>query len=185
MSNAVPSGRHALVPHPASQSGPVRSLTVDVERPSPAELTLEFHLEGEIAALRIPEPRVPVRADGLWRHTCFELFIGQSDGPGYWEYNFSPSGAWAAYHFTGYREGMATLTKGAPPNMTLAVSTDLLIAKVHIDTFWLLRAASSPLRLAVAAVIESQARVLAYWALKHPAEKPDFHHAEGFVLPLD
>ena len=41
------------------------------------------------------------------------------------------------------------------------------------------------LRLGLAAVIEDKARVLSYWALKHPAEKPDFHHADSFVVELD
>jgi hypothetical protein len=41
------------------------------------------------------------------------------------------------------------------------------------------------LRLGLAAVIEDKAQVLSYWALKHPAEKPDFHHADGFVIELD
>ena len=41
------------------------------------------------------------------------------------------------------------------------------------------------LRLGLAAVIEDKARVLSYWALKHPAEKPDFHHAGSFVVELD
>ena len=73
----------------------------------------------DLAALRLPEPRPAVRTDGLWRHSCFEAFIGHGGARDYWEYNFSPSGAWAAYHFTGYREGMAPLLKGAPPGHRL------------------------------------------------------------------
>jgi hypothetical protein len=53
----------------------------------------------------------------LWRRSCFEAFIGHGGGPDYWEYNFSPSGAWAAYHFSAYREGMAPLLKGAAPTV--------------------------------------------------------------------
>ena len=33
-------------------------------------------------------------------------------------------------------------------------------------------------------VIEDRAGQLSYWALKHPREEPDFHHADGFVLSL-
>ena len=32
--------------------------------------------------------------------------------------------------------------------------------------------------------IETQALVLSYWALKHPAGKPDFHQAESRIVPL-
>jgi hypothetical protein len=37
----------------------------------------------------------------------------------------------------------------------------------------------------LSAVVEDRARVLSYWALKHPAEKPDFHHPDGRVIALD
>ena len=51
---------------------------------------------------------------------------------------------------------------------------------------WLIKSvAPAGLRLGLAAIIEDKARVLSYWALKHPAEKPDFHHADGFVVELD
>ncbi len=40
------------------------------------------------------------------------------------------------------------------------------------------------LRLALSAVIEETDGRLSYWALAHPAAKPDFHHAEAFVLSL-
>ena len=45
------------------------------------------------------------RADDLWRTTCFELFVA-GEGTAYREYNFSPSGQWAAYDFDDYRAGM-------------------------------------------------------------------------------
>src|ERR671928_5206 len=33
-------------------------------------------------------------------------------------------------------------------------------------------------RVAVSAVIEDASGVLSYWALKHPSDKPDFHHPD-------
>ena len=57
---------------------------------------------------------------------------------------------------------------------------------VVLDLSWLVKSSAGVgLRLGLAAVIEDKARVLSYWALKHPAEKPDFHHAESFVVELD
>jgi hypothetical protein len=185
MTSDAPNERRVLVPHPASQAGAVRGLTVEIEKPSPTGLTLVYRLDGEIPALRIPEPREPVRTDGLWRHTCFEAFIGSADGRGYWEYNFSPSGAWAIYHFSGYREAMEAMLKGAPPVISVDATADKFVLTAVVDLAWLARAGASGLRLGVTAVIEDRARVLSYWALKHPTEKPDFHHADGFVVPLD
>lgn len=41
-------------------------------------LLIRYTLRGTIAKLRLPRPipgEVPKRSHGLWRHTCFELFI--------------------------------------------------------------------------------------------------------------
>ena len=189
MTHSYDIGRHVLRPHPVSERGAaqdlVEELAVTVARKD-GLLLLGYRLSGEIPALRLPEPRPPVRTDGLWRHTCFEAFIGHAGATEYWEYNFSPSGAWAAYHFTAYREGMAPLMKGAPPMLRLRTTEDHVDLDVTVDLSWLIRSASGVgLKLGLSAVIEDRAQVLSYWALKHPAEKPDFHHADGFVIDLD
>ncbi|MNC84871.1 hypothetical protein D3C83_04390 [compost metagenome] len=41
------------------------------------------------------------------------------------------------------------------------------------------------LALALAAVIEEEDGVLSYWALGHPAGKPDFHQRDPFVLEIE
>jgi hypothetical protein len=178
------SDTHALVPHPDTPCAAVRSLTIGLERAAPTLLTLHYRLEGDIEALRIPEARPQVRVDGLWRHTCFEAFIGQSAASAYWELNFSTSGAWAAYQFIAYREGMAPLMKGAAPSISARAMSQSLVLSVAVDLSWISRATTAELVLGVAAVIETRERGLSYWALKHPAAKPDFHHADSFVLPL-
>jgi hypothetical protein len=75
-------------------------------------LTLAFVLECDLSRLRIPEPRSSRRAGGLWQHTCFEVFVMAEDGPGYREFNFSPSGEWAVYAFRSYRDGGELHSKG-------------------------------------------------------------------------
>jgi hypothetical protein len=40
------------------------------------------------------------------------------------------------------------------------------------------------LRLGLTAVVEDHSGRMSYWALRHPAEKPDFHDAGGFVARL-
>ena len=42
-----------------------------------------------------------------------------------------------------------------------------------------------PLVLGLSAVVESIDGALSYWALMHPAAKPDFHHPDALVLELD
>lgn len=189
MNDAPTPVRHRLLPHPASARGAVQELiegvTVDV-RFADGQLLLAYCLTGEINALRLPESRPSARTDGLWRHTCFEAFVLRPGAAEYWEYNFSPSGAWAAYHFTGYREGMAPLMQGAPPAMKSVVAEDTLELEVVVDLAWLTRNPSGAgLRVGLAAVIEDRARMLSYWALQHPGAKPDFHHVDGFTVELD
>jgi hypothetical protein len=182
-------GRHILLPHPVATPGAqhdvVQELSVLVTRPEPGQLQLTYRLLGDLDALQLPEPRAAVRTDGLWRHSCFEAFIGHAAAPDYREYNFSPSGAWAAYQFSAYREGMAPLMKGVPPVFTPRIHMDSVEVSVRLDLSSLLRGGGVGLRLGLAAVVEDKARVLSYWALKHPAEKPDFHHRDSFVVELD
>ena len=41
-----------------------------------------------------------------------------------------------------------------------------------------------PGRIALSAVIEEGNGALSYWALRHPAGKPDFHHPDAFAMEL-
>lgn len=40
------------------------------------------------------------------------------------------------------------------------------------------------LRVGLSAVIEERRGAKSYWALAHPAGKPDFHHSDCFALEL-
>ena len=183
-------GRHLLLPHPTCAPGVqadlVHDLSVAIARLSVDRLKLTYRLRGDLAALKVPEPSSAARTDGLWRHTCFEAFISHSGTGDYWEYNFSPSGDWGAYQFSGYRAGMAPLLKGAAPDIVRNAGGESIELAVSLDLSWLTKAfPARGLRLGLAAVIEDKAQVLSYWALRHPAEKPDFHHAGSFVVELD
>src|SRR5262245_12928132 len=98
---------HPLLPHPASPAGPARELRVSVRRDADT-LLLQYRLEGDLDSVLLPQQVMPRRADNLWQHTCFEVFVGGTSLASYREYNFSPSGAWAIYDFDGYRSGMRT-----------------------------------------------------------------------------
>jgi hypothetical protein len=85
---------------------------------SAGEWALDFIVPIPPAALLLPEPAVPERADLLWQHSCFELFLMDPESGDYLEFNFSPSGRWAAYRFDGYRAGMRDLDLAAGPRIT-------------------------------------------------------------------
>lgn len=161
-------------------------LVVDVGRGG-RRVALGFQLDIDPAQLRIPAPAPARHTDELWRHTCFEAFVGLPSTDAYLEYNFSPSGAWAAYRFDGYRAGMTPLTAAPPPSVQCNATDRGLELHAIVELEWLDRVPpQSPgaLRLGLTAVIEDQAGLLSYWALAHASEKPDFHRAESFVAVL-
>ena len=173
---------HALRPHPDFPGPSVLELTVEASRDA-ERLSLTYVLTGDISALAIPVPAPSVRQDELWRHTCFEAFVGGGEGEGYLELNFAPSTAWAAYRFTAYREGMAPADIAAPIFQVEAAAGQLTLI-VAVDLATQADLAHAPWRLALTAVVEDRAGVRSYWSLAHPDGRPDFHHAAGFVLSL-
>jgi len=173
--------RHALVPHTEHPAPAVAGITVDVAAHGNGGLQLAYRLAGDLAALRLPTPATPVEPDRLWAHTCFEVFLRRG-GEAYREYNFSPSGQWAGYAFSAYRQRLEDVALPAP-QLDWQVSEGSLSLTVTLPAA-ALPAGSGPLQLALTTVVEQAEGPLSYWALAHPAGKPDFHHQDGFVLAL-
>lgn len=172
--------RCALLPHPAAPPSTAVS-TVEVEFLGRAgdPFNLRYCVSGRIGDLLIPAPAPPTRRDGLWDHTCFEAFLAA--GGDYYEFNFSPSGAWAAYRFAGYREGRQDAREITEMGIDVRRTDDALELRVSPD---IRRLAAAPRRLALSAVIEERDGTKSCWALAHPAGKPDFHHPGGFAIDL-
>lgn len=177
------SPRTPLTPYPGCAPGAVRDLGISAARDGNA-LVLSYRLVAELEALLLPGRRESARVDELWRHTCFEVFIGYGANGEYLEYNFSPSGEWAAYRFSGYRAGMQPYALAAAPSLRTRIAADTFELDSRVDLSGLGSSLGARLRLGVTAVIEDRAGVLSYWALRHPAEKPDFHHPDSFVLDI-
>ena len=170
--------------HPSTRTETVRATQVLVRRSS-SELQMTFRLDGDIRRIRVPPPAVPRIATQLWRHTCFEAFIAVEGQPAYHEFNFAPSGEWAVYAFSGYRNGGPLPNEMMRPHIAVRTTDSRLEldALVRLDGL----SANHPrasLRIGLSAVIEASDG-LSYWALRHPADKPDFHHAAGFSLLLE
>ena len=170
-----------LVCHPATPCDYVSAFTASVDRVSDDLLVLYYQVEGDIDQLRLPSQRRATHTDGLWKHTCFEAFIRTRSGRGYYELNFSPSSEWAVYRFDDYRRGMTPVQPQHPPRIICRRRDGSLEADVDVHLGELV---TKELVLAVAAVLEDQQGRISYWALAHPAGKPDFHHPDGFTLNL-
>jgi hypothetical protein len=175
-----------LLCHPSSRDRPVRRIAGFVRRGASGVLEVRFRLDGDVSRLRLPSPSAPRIAARLWEHTCFEAFVAIDDRPGYHEFNFAPSGEWAAYAFRSYRAGGPLTDESLAPSITLRASGGglELEALAHIDRLSPAHL-RVPLRIGLSAVIETNDGAFSYWALRHPAGKPDFHHPAGFAVQLE
>jgi hypothetical protein len=171
--------------HPSTRTESVRAIQVLVRRPASAELQLTFRLDADISRINIPAPVAPRIGTELWRHTCFEAFINVEGQTAYHEFNFAPSGEWCLYALSGYRKGAPVADETMRPHIAVrSTATRLeLDALVRLDTLSSVHPRAS-LRIGLSAVIEASDG-LSYWALRHPADKPDFHDADGFALVLE
>lgn len=177
--------RVALQPHPLSCCNAVDVIEVEVARSGFSNLSVRYRVSGNLRNIRLPLPSGSTRADELWRHTCFELFLSPMKQQHYYEFNFAPSLQWAACRFAGYRRAMSALSDFTPPQIairqdrnSLELRAALVLERLPIcdrEVEW---------RLGLSAVIEEMDGGLSYWALEHPPGKPDFHHAQAFALRL-
>jgi hypothetical protein len=148
-------------------------------------LAFTYVLKGDLARLRIPPPRQPLRADQLWQHTCFEAFVGVKGGAAYREFNFAPSGAWAVYDFVNYREPAPLVEGKLAPKITMCSASESLELNAVVGRECLqVLTPGARLKLALCVVIEEESGMLSYWALNHPPGKPDFHHPDSFALEI-
>jgi hypothetical protein len=168
--------RFRLVVHPACAATPFAAVEADARREGD-QLQFTYRVTGA-AHLLAPAPTVPVRRDGLWKSTCFEAFVRPGTDLDYFEFNFAPSGEWAAYRFHAYRQGMTAVATAAPQiGWSRSGRSALLSARIETRNLRL----SPSARLGLSAVLETRAHEKSYWALAHGADKPDFHRADGFI----
>jgi len=173
-----------LVPHPAAlPAGPPFKVWASVEHVSvlgsAATTNIWFGVSAPLDRFVIPRCDDPGRRDELWTTTCFEAFLGREGEAAYREWNFAPSGDWAAYDFGGYREGMSEAEVAAP-----------YIRLEDNFTWWALGVtiaveAGEAWRLGLSAILEEKDGTKSYWALAHPpGDKPDFHAPDCFAAKL-
>ena len=171
--------RLALKLHPDSRCPAVGQIDVEIVRPRAGTLLLSYFVNGRIDDLLLPAVIAPARAEGLWRHTCFEAFLRVAPGEGYYEFNFAPSARWAAYRFDNYRAGMRVADEIGPPRIDVQTAPDRYALQAALELSRLPH--DAPWRLGLSVVIEDTSGKKSYWALAHPPGRPDFHHADCFV----
>lgn len=173
---------YSLVAHADFTSTAIRAIEVVASRSNAVQLNLDFRIMGSVNETLWPAWGKVARADGLWRHTCLEAFVGASGQADYIELNFTTSGDWAAYRFTGHRSGMQPIDAqpvGRPGDFT---NYEIHLSRA-VRLPWLAHAAEW--RLGLSAVVEGVEGDKSYWALAHPPGAPDFHDDICFAARLE
>jgi hypothetical protein len=169
-----------LQSHPATVDAGFEQIVVAVERLTQTLIELRFTASGKLGEIVVPPPAQPGRSDGLWQSTCFEMFLRQEGEASYSEFNFAPSGRWAAYSFCGYRDGMIEAPLPAPP----VIESLLHEGRLEVTVALHLPLDDAAYAMNLAAVIETRAGGRSFWAAKHPAGEPDFHAPDCFIHQL-
>lgn len=173
-----------LLPHPAAHPlDPGFKVWANIDHAGAlgvvATTNIWFGIGAPASRFVIPEPAEPMRADELWQTTCFETFLRIRGEDAYREWNFAPSGEWAAYDFTSRREGKSD-PEVAPPYIRVEDNLTwwALGATIAVDSIpaW---------TLGLSAILEEKDGTKSYWALAHPeGDKPDFHDPACFAAHL-
>jgi hypothetical protein len=172
-----------LVPHPATPPSATFKVWANVEHARAlgivASTNIWFGVGAPPQRFVIPDTREPARTEDLWQTTCFEAFLRIPGADSYREWNFAPSGEWAAYDFERHREGRAGADV-APPYIRVEDNLTwwALGATIAVDSqaIW---------ALGLSAILEERDGTKSYWALAHPpGDKPDFHAADCFAAKL-
>ena len=174
-----------LRPHPACPPLAVSAIAARVLPVEGPWLRLRWRIDGA-GRLVAPPFAGKGRADGLWRTTCFELFLRPAGGAGgYAEFNLSPSERWAAYDFDAPRMGMRERAVPHGPVCTLRRGGSVAIFDAAIPLGAL---PAGECAMGLSAVVEEAgddgAAVLSYWALAHRGAVPDFHDPACFTAAL-
>lgn len=159
----------------------MREVTAEVTLVHADLIAIRYRLVGDIRALRVPGRDRLLDPERLWEHTCFEMFVASPDSDAYVEWNFSPTGQCARFEFSSYRRRERA---SAPVQAGVAVATEA--GELRLDARAPLQhGVGAPAHIALAAVIEDAEGGLSYWAMRHPSDRPDFHHRGGFALALN
>ncbi|MFL6721727.1 MAG: DOMON-like domain-containing protein [Sphingomonas sp.] len=173
-----------LVPHPSTPpADPIFKVWANIEHAGAlgvvASTNIWFGVGAPASRFVIPEAEEPARKDDLWQTTCFEAFLRAAGADAYREWNFAPSGEWAAYDFAAPRTARSEPQVAAPyvrleDNMTWWA----LGATIPVET-------ETHLALGLSAVVEEKDGTKSYWALAHAnGDKPDFHDPACFAAHL-
>jgi len=187
--------RLELIAHPAAAAEGRVAVELVAQQNA---LRVVYEIES-VDVIILPSRRAAVvqRCDELWRHTCCELFaapvalVAMAQGGAYREFNFSPSGDWAAYAFDSPRCGMRPLALDEAPRVKQSARTAVtpigersrpaLDLSVEVE---LPRSAVVDYPFLWPTVILETTLGISYWALRHYGPQADFHRVENLLTAI-
>lgn len=170
---------HRLIAHPALPPRCVSRVQIRWRFLRTSELILRWRIDGAEQVL-LPAQTDGARADDLWKTTCFELFLDMGNGT-YREFNFSPSGRWAAYDFSDYRTKSGDADIAKAPTVIVDRGRSVIAGAVRIPV----QALNGANKASLCTVIEEEGGAISFWSnAHHDAAKPDFHDRSCFVIDL-
>lgn len=146
-----------------------------------SQLTVSFHLQDLSSQILMSsrffalEGAQAQREDGLWKKTCFEMFLKDPKSTQYYEFNFSTDGAWNLYEFKSERQPQPPMRSEAFGLQNLKWHSGKLIAVLQNRT------KQTDWQISLTAVLQPRVGQNSYWALKHADHQPNFHHFESFI----
>ncbi len=166
-------------------------LTVEVGIARTCEfIQLDYRVRDPLQRVLLPQDD-PQRGPELWQNTCFELFARLPGQNEYWEWNFSPDAQSNFFCFTAYRNREHLLEpsgNGIELQRFFHEGNDLRLSlrlgPPPGETLKWIWATMTPLELSPTLVLKYKDGSLGYWASRHPAPQPDFHHAGNFVISI-
>ena len=179
----VSSRSFVLQPFPEACQGSLLNISGEISRIS-SRLVIHYELFGNLTEVVIPvQADMPVRKNGLWEETCFELFIAENNSSRYREFNLSPTGHWNVFRFAAYRKGMQEdMAIGSLPLIVRRQSITLSLSlEINLDRVF---RRDQALEVGISAVIKQCDGMMSYWSLSHPGPQADFHRRDGFLIEL-
>ena len=178
--------KFTLKPHPLSPPRTDFIVKVGASRRANGHyLVLTFYVYGDFDAITWHAPEAVGRAEELWKHSCFEAFIGGVGAADYAEINLAPGRKWASYAFDHYREGMRQAFDIKIARMDF-YKRDLSVKRVEMQVLLELpgRFADISWQIGLSTIIEETDGTKSYWALAHAPGPPDFHNRDCWTARL-
>lgn len=152
-------------------------LYADLVVESDEAIRLEFNWKDMQGQIILPTEPPAGRQHELWNQTCFEAFLRPKNGSGYFEINLSPTGAWNIYRFETYRAPQPPTEFLEAEVLEIKQTRESLSARIRLPGLDL-----SLIEASLCAILKLKNEKTSYWANRHSAHQPDFHHPDSFIL---